>query len=190
MKEKQILSVCKSADPLLHSQTNPLDRILVVDDDGDIRRLNAAELIDSGYDVDVAEDGVIAWEALQSNSYDLLVTDNSMPRMSGLELIKKMRSARMAMPVILASGTVPTREFVQNPSLQPTAMLLKPYITSGLLRMVKKVLREAVDTGDGPQLPVHGDTEDRTISRLAEPTDAAQQCHTHSTDCILVGNSE
>jgi YesN/AraC family two-component response regulator len=57
--------------------------------------------------VDTAEDGEFGWEALQAKNYDLLITDNNMPKVSGLELVKKLRSARMALPVILASGAMP-----------------------------------------------------------------------------------
>jgi len=87
----------------------------VVEDNRDLRQLNAGMLIHSGYAVEVAEDGAAAWEALQANRYDLLITDNNMPRLTGIELLKKLRSARMGLPVIMATGTVPTQELAQNP---------------------------------------------------------------------------
>jgi len=121
--------------------TNPPLRILVVDDDEDFRRLNAEVLIRSGYVVDAAEDGAAGWEALNANSYDLLVTDNSMPRLTGVELIKKLRTARMALPVIMATGTLPTHEFNRKPWLIPDATLLKPFTGDELLDTVRKVLR-------------------------------------------------
>jgi DNA-binding response OmpR family regulator len=47
-------------------------------------------LIDAGYQVDVAEDGATAWAALQLSKYDLLITDQFMPKVSGVELPKKI----------------------------------------------------------------------------------------------------
>ncbi len=117
----------------------PLHRILVVDDDQDLRRLNLEALSHSGYHVDAVEDGAVAWETLQQNRYDLLVTDNNMPKVTGIDLVKKLRAARMALPVIMATGS-PPEEFY-HPSLQPAVALLKPYTLPELLSTVENVLR-------------------------------------------------
>ena len=45
---------------------------------------------------------------LQLNGYDLLITDNKMPKVSGVDLLNKLYAARMALPVITVSGTMPT----------------------------------------------------------------------------------
>ena len=73
-------------------KSNPPLRILVVDDDEAFRRLNTEVLNCSGYQVDAAEDGAVGWEAIQANRYDLLITDNSMPKLTGVELVKKLRA--------------------------------------------------------------------------------------------------
>jgi DNA-binding response OmpR family regulator len=112
----------------------------VVDDNIDIRLKSAALLFRSGYQVDTAEDGETGWEALQTRDYDLLITDNQRPKVSGVELVKKLRSAHMALPVILASGAMP-EEVNCLPWLQLTATLLKPFSPDELLETVKKVLR-------------------------------------------------
>jgi DNA-binding response OmpR family regulator len=121
-------------------QLNHGQRILVAEDDEDIRRLNAEVLSSSGYKVDAAADGAIAWDTLKLNNYDLLVTDHKMPKLTGVELLKKMRAARIALPVILISGTIPTKELSRHPWLQIDATLLKPYSPDELLAVVKKVL--------------------------------------------------
>jgi DNA-binding response OmpR family regulator len=77
-------SGAKASSAPTRPQTNPPNRILVVDDDVDLRKLNTQVLVLSGYQVNAAEDGEAAWEYLQANSYDLLITDNRMPRLSGL----------------------------------------------------------------------------------------------------------
>lgn len=120
-------------------QLNHRQRILVVDDDEDIRRLNNEVLSCSGYKVDTAADGAVAWDVLKLNSYDLLVTDHKMPKVTGVELLKKLRAARMAVPVIMISGTIP-KELSRHPWLQIDATLLKPYTADELLAIVRKVL--------------------------------------------------
>jgi DNA-binding response OmpR family regulator len=124
-------------------EPNPPKRILVVEDDAAIRRVNTEILTYSGYQVHAAEDGAAAWDALQLNNYDLVVTDNVMPEVTGVELIKKLQAARMTLPVIMATGAVP--EFTRSGTLQPAVTLLKPYTFHELLAAVKSVLGAASD---------------------------------------------
>jgi DNA-binding response OmpR family regulator len=123
------------------SETNLPVRILVVEDDLAIRQLSAETLITSGYQVDTAENGSVGWEALQASNYDLLITDNAMPKVSGVELVKMLRSARMTLPVVMASGTPPAEALNGDSSLQLAATLLKPFTMDELLATVEKVLR-------------------------------------------------
>ena len=123
-------------------------RILVVDDDPPLRLLSAAVLVRAGYHVDAAEDGAAGWKALQAEEYDLLITDNSMPKVTGVELLKMLRSARMTIPVIMATGILPKDEFTRSPELQPSATLLKPFAVDALLEVVKNVLRAADTPGE------------------------------------------
>jgi DNA-binding response OmpR family regulator len=116
-------------------------RILVVDDEPHIRELNARALAFSGYHVITVEDGALAWDALQHSHYDLLITDHNMPRLTGIELVKKLHAARMAVPVIMVTGALPTEELKQHPELQIDATLLKPFTTDELLGTVRQVLR-------------------------------------------------
>lgn len=51
-------------------------------------RLNAEILMRVGYEVDATEDGQAAWQALNAGSYDLLITDNNMPKVTGVELLQ------------------------------------------------------------------------------------------------------
>jgi len=63
-----------------------------------------------------------------------------MPELSGLRLVKKLRAARMALPVILASGTLTQLELSRNPWLQLSGVLLKPFSPDQLLEAVESVL--------------------------------------------------
>ena len=160
MNTDEILRVEKSAGARPKSPATLSRRILVVEDDQVIRRFNADALIGFGYTVDVAEDGADAWDTLQINRYDLMVTDNSMPKVSGVELMGMLHGARMVLLVIFATGTVP--DFTQYPWPRPAATLLKPYTVEELLTTVVKVLGaseialvEAVELAP-PVSPAHG----------------------------------
>lgn len=115
-------------------------RILLVEDDAEMRNLNAEMLSESGYHVDTAKDGASAWKALKARHYDVLVTDNTMPGVTGLELIKKLRSEDMTLAVVLASGTAPVEELQHHPWLHIDALLPKPYKVPELVRAVDEVL--------------------------------------------------
>ena len=109
------------------SWANPYTRILVADDDADVRQVSAEVLRRFGYRTETAADGAAAWEALEAKSYDLLITDNKLPKFSGVELVQKVRSAHMILPVILASAALPAEELDRIPWLQPVATLIKPF---------------------------------------------------------------
>lgn len=134
----------------LKTSTAPLvrARILLVEDDPDIRRLNVALLTESGYLVDAAKDGVAAWQALNLGTYNLLLTDNEMPNMTGVELIEKIHAARMPLPVIVVSGTMPTEEVQRRPWRQLHPWLMKPYSIMELLAAVKEALRDTGGNGE------------------------------------------
>jgi DNA-binding response OmpR family regulator len=142
MKENPSLSSETTAAPP-QPQMNPTHRILLVDDDRTTRRLNAFVLNHAGYQVDEAPDGAAAFEALQTGCFDLVITDNTMPKVTGVELLKKMRASQMSLPVIMATGLVPTAEFARHPWLQPDATLQRPYTVEKLLETVSVVLRVA-----------------------------------------------
>jgi DNA-binding response OmpR family regulator len=119
-------------------------RILIVEDDEIIRAIVSHAIGQLGYDVDTAENGELAWEKLNLQNYDLLITDNNMPRLTGLELVELVRAARMTLPVILASGGTSH----VDPALQISAMLPKPFYTEQLVKIVRDVLAKTAIEAD------------------------------------------
>ena len=85
-------------------------RALLVDDDADIRMALADALIDAGYAVCTAGDGMQALEQLRQRRFDVIVTDYQMPRMNGAELLWVCRKRFPMTPVILVSGAGPALE--------------------------------------------------------------------------------
>lgn len=80
-------------------------RVLVVDDSLTVRELQRKLLLNRGYDVAVAVDGMDGWNALRSENFDLLITDIDMPRMDGIELVNLLRrdNRLQSMPVMVVS---------------------------------------------------------------------------------------
>jgi len=78
--------------------------ILVAEDDDTLRKMLGIVFEDEGYEVDFAVDGQQAWELIQQAEYDLLVTDLFMPRLNGIELIKRCQKMHKTMKIIMVSG--------------------------------------------------------------------------------------
>ena len=112
--------------------------VLVVDDDPTTRRLTALLLVRAGYFVDAAADGEAGWGALCSAPYDLLVTDHDMPRLTGLQLIERLRRAGMRLPVIIASGSMELGEAGDHPWLALSAILHKPFQSTDLIAAARR----------------------------------------------------
>jgi two-component system cell cycle response regulator CpdR len=115
-------------------------RILIAEDDEIIRRIISNALADDGYAVNAAADGEQAWEALRHDSYDLLVTDNEMARLTGIKLIERVRKAGMGLPVIVASDTFTVESVRDCPQLQIAAVIPKPFHKLEFLDTVRNVL--------------------------------------------------
>jgi len=133
--------VCSPA-ALAAANDEPL-RILVVEDDEVIRSLEAVILESAGHSVDTAENGEAAWRTLQASDYDLLVTDYIMPGVSGLALVRQLRIANMALPVVMVSGTLETLDtakLARDPWSRIHAFVRKPFSQPELLSAVHSAL--------------------------------------------------
>jgi DNA-binding response OmpR family regulator len=112
----------------------------VAEDDEVIRHFSATVLAGAGFEVIAARDGLEAWSALLEEPCDLLVTDNEMPGLDGVELIDRLREAGMSLPVIIASGTFSVENMKGHPGRHITAVLPKPFGIWELLNTVGSVL--------------------------------------------------
>ncbi len=115
-------------------------RILIVDDDETVRKVSAIVMAQWGFDVDTADDGETGWKALCGSNYDLVITDNDMPRLTGLELIKRMRAVSSNLPCILVSGRPPEPEKILAEIIQPGAFLPKPFQPAELMAKAERLL--------------------------------------------------
>jgi DNA-binding response OmpR family regulator len=112
-------------------------RILVLDDEDAVLRVNAETLRAAGFYVDARADGEAGWVAICSHDYDLIVTDNNMPNLSGVELVRRLRKTGSRTPVILVSGSYRVED---DPELDLAAILQKPYHLYELASTARRAL--------------------------------------------------
>jgi DNA-binding response OmpR family regulator len=114
-------------------------RLLVIDDDMAIRKTSAEVLERAGFLVDCAEDGEQGWQAVSAEAYDLVVTDQQMPRLTGFDLLCRMRAAGMNCPVIMVTGSTHLDDRLIEVF---DAVLHKPFFLYELVVTVQRVLSQ------------------------------------------------
>ena len=122
------------------------ERILVVDDDDDIREILQYVLGEEGYRVDVASDGFDALGKLENGAPPaVILLDMMMPHMDGATFLRVLRSkpAFAGARVVVISGNATARETARQ--LSAVACLVKPFETEELLGLVRRYAREAGD---------------------------------------------
>jgi DNA-binding response OmpR family regulator len=127
--------------------STPRPRLLYVDDDPLLASIGKLALARAGYEVDIAGDGVSAWEAMNRVAYHLLVTDNDMPGLTGVELIALARCAGMRLPIVMASGSCAGISDSSDAGSKPLAFLPKPFVLETLLETVDLLLRTSNERG-------------------------------------------
>jgi DNA-binding response OmpR family regulator len=131
-------------------------RVLIADDDTAILTIMEKILISAGYGVGTASDGEAAWDVFRAERFDVLVTDHDMPRLSGLELVRRLRRHEHRVPVVFISGNMPWGETDLIQLLSPGTTLQKPFSGYDLLATVRGVSTRDTgahaDTGEQIQL--------------------------------------
>ncbi len=136
-----------------------LGRILVVDDDPQIRRVMRTTLAGSSYEVDDARTGEEALEKLRARRYDLLLLDMNMPGMGGLETCRQVRSAS-DIAIIMLTVRDAEQDKVQALDAGADDFITKPFSMPELLARIRAALRRTpAGTEAGPQRIVLGRVE-------------------------------
>ena len=118
-------------------------KILIVEDEPDMRLGLKDNLEFDGYVVDSAENGKEGYEKIIKNNYDLVLMDVMMPEMSGFEVCKQIRKDGINVPVILLTAKGEEIDKVRGLELGADDYITKPFSLRELLARVKAVLRRA-----------------------------------------------
>ena len=116
-------------------------RILIVEDDNNISRPLMAALKTAGYAADVASDGERGYFLARLNDYSLLILDYNLPKMSGREIIKKIRADGSPVPIIITTIHGELDDKIDLLTLGADDYLTKPFALSELLARIRAVLR-------------------------------------------------
>lgn len=126
-------------------------RILIVDDDDEIRELLEFDIRSSGYFVDTASDGLEGLNKALNNSYDLVLLDVMMPKMNGFDVCKNIRQAKLSIPILMltAKGTIDDK--TSGFDCGADDYLVKPFdIQEVLLRIRVLLRRNSVNVEETP----------------------------------------
>lgn len=111
-------------------------KILVTDDEPLVRQLLNEFLTLCGYDVDCVGNGNDALALIETDSYDVLITDYLMPEMNGLELIKKARDIKKSLAIIGMSASEEERVFL---AAGANLFIAKPFSPYALKNIIEKI---------------------------------------------------
>lgn len=120
-------------------------KILIAEDDQDIRELITLTLQFSGFEVGSAGDGVQALEMAQQEPFDLILLDVRMPRMTGYEVCRRLRddAALRDTPVVFLSAKGQEQEIREGLDAGANQYILKPFAPDALAQKIRDVLAEA-----------------------------------------------
>jgi CheY-like chemotaxis protein len=118
-----------------------LKKILVVEDNNPFLIILCQFLSAEGYQVGSANNGEEALELLENDTFDVVVSDVSLPGINGYALLDQLRSRFANIPVILMSGDLTLAPSSMGP-VGPNALLLKPFSLNELLHAIKSALKQ------------------------------------------------
>lgn len=116
-------------------------RILLIEDDRMIGEATAQALKDAGYAIDWVRDGVSASDAIESDEYELVILDLGLPRQDGLQVLERMRSSGISIPVLIVTARDSIDDRIKGLDLGADDYLVKPFAVGELLARMRAVIR-------------------------------------------------
>lgn len=128
----------------MHDPATARPRILVADDDADIRDLVEFKLTQAGFEVQAVADGVSAWASFEQQPPELVVLDVMMPGMSGIDVLRRIRESEApAVPVLLLSAKSRDSDVDTGFEVGADDYVIKPFSPRELLHRVSGMLARA-----------------------------------------------
>lgn len=119
-------------------------KILIVEDDILVSEALAAILDNQNYVVEIANDGLSAWELIDNFDYDLLLVDVMLPKLDGISLCRQIRAHGRNVPIILLTGRDSSHEKAVGLDAGADDYLVKPFDTEELLARIRALLRRGI----------------------------------------------
>ncbi|MGL4453278.1 MAG: response regulator transcription factor [Sarcina sp.] len=136
-----------------------MKKILVVEDDLQIQELIKEFLMAQNYEVDTADDGVLGYEKIKNNEYDLIIMDVMMPNMDGYSLCK-IAKAKTDAAIIFLTALSEEQDEIKGFELECDDFITKPFSFNVLIKRVEAVLRRGEKIKES-------DVDDQSISILS-----------------------
>jgi len=140
--------------PAAEDDSNDM-RILLVEDDHALGEGIRTALKPEGYTVDWLQDGASALHALSHESFELAILDLGLPRMDGLELLKRLRAAGNAVPVLVLTARDATTDRIAGLDAGADDYLVKPFDVAELKARLRALLRRSFNRSE-PSLEYRG----------------------------------
>ena len=122
-----MLPVIPASSPASFSPLTVKKRLLIVDDDPDIRQLLVDRLSADGYEVETAVDGPQALQAIQQGGFSGMLLDIGIPRIDGLEVLRRVRQSNQQLPIVIITAADSKDLAIRSISLGAQAYVLKPF---------------------------------------------------------------
>ena len=123
-------------------------RLLLVEDELEIRDFLEQPLADAGYEVDAAKDGRTAIQLASGKKYDVLIVDLGLPDQDGIDLILQLRRSGMSSPVLILSARRSVDDRVKGLEQGGDDYLTKPFALAELLARLRNLLRRNLGTSE------------------------------------------
>jgi len=140
-------------------------RILLAEDDSVLADGLTRSLRQSGYVIDCVKTGSEADSALTTQDFDLLILDLGLPKMPGLEVLRRLRSRNSRLPVLILTAVDSIEQKVKGLDLGADDYMAKPFALSELEARVRALTRRG--TGGGPTVVKHGPLSYDQVGRIA-----------------------
>jgi EAL domain-containing protein (putative c-di-GMP-specific phosphodiesterase class I) len=136
-----MLSVNRTLETGMDDTPHQKARVLVVDDENEVRQVMVRMLTAAGYDVCAANDGSEAIRLLDTEAVDLVVTDLAMPNADGMSVLRTVRERNAELPVVLVAGAPTTESAIRAVRYRATEYLTKPLDPDTFMDAVRRALQ-------------------------------------------------